>query len=142
MKHKVTLILNKLKWVLVFLLLLSGVASTLLYTFTAKMYSSFLSCPEGIWEIIVSKNFYWYISPEFKWFGWALVGIIIVLCLKDYINGKKLWCGDVGIDIDHVGDGMPHNPLDYKKAASKMVVALAKKEKRKDKPFQMWPKGY
>ena len=41
-----------------------------------------------------------------------------------YICQKKLWCGDIGVDIDHMGTGHPDNPLDYKKAILNMLKRL------------------
>jgi hypothetical protein len=41
-----------------------------------------------------------------------------------YVNVKKLWCGDIGVDIDHTGTGHPDNPLDYKKAINRMLKRL------------------
>ena len=59
-----------------------------------------------------------------------------------HVNQKKLWCGDIGVDIDHVGTGHPDSPLDYKKAILKMLGQLEKQKERKGKPWAMWPEGY
>ena len=45
-----------------------------------------------------------------------------------YVCEKKLWCGNIGVDIDHIDNNLD-KPLNYKKAAHKMLKLL-KKESR------------
>lgn len=40
-----------------------------------------------------------------------------------YICQKKLWVGDLSIDIDHIDDNL-YKPLNYEKAFRKMLVKL------------------
>lgn len=41
-----------------------------------------------------------------------------------YVCEKKLWCGDIGVNIDHIDDDLS-NPLNYEKAILKMLAQLA-----------------
>lgn len=56
----------------------------------------------------------------------GLSDLLCALPEKYYICEKKLWCGDIGVDIDHIDNDL-NKPLDYKKAAFKMLKRLEKK---------------
>ena len=43
-----------------------------------------------------------------------------------YINQKALWCGDIRVCIDHIGNNL-NAPLDYETAINKMLSMIREK---------------
>ncbi len=46
---------------------------------------------------------------------------------RHYVNLKRLWCGDLHVDIDHIDNDLD-KPLNYKIAGIKMLKKLNQQE--------------